>query len=219
MKLALTLAALAALTASAARAALLTTDPHTYTVTANHRIRLEFPVGELKVIPSDGSIVRFDLKVRCRGSSNERCEEMANRLVLDSDDSGGTLHLKLHKYPHWNNHGMTVIGELAVPRALAVDIEMGVGELDISGLEGDLDVDLGVGEADIRASRAQAGHVSVDTGIGDAEIRGGGTDTRSRGFIGSHAVWTGATTQGTGRDGHSAVRLHVGVGDATVRLE
>jgi len=219
MKLALTLATLAALIATSARAALLTTDPHTYTVTANHRIRLEFPVGELKVIPSDGSTVRFDLKVRCRGSSNERCEEMANHLILDSDDTGGTLHLKLHKYPHWPNHDMTVIGELAVPRALAVDIEMGVGELDIWGLEGDLDVDLGVGEADIRASRAQASHVSVDTGIGDAEIRGGGTDTRSRGFIGSHAVWTGASAQGAGRDGHSAVRLHVGVGDATVRLE
>lgn len=212
MKLALTLAALAVLAAPAAHAALLTTDPHTYPVTAKHRIHLEFPVGQLKVVPGDASTVRFDLKVRCRGASDERCEEMANRLILDSDDTGGTLHLKLHKYPHWNNHGMTVIGQLSVPRALAVDIEMGVGELDVDGLEGDLDVELGVGEADIRASRAQASHVSVDTGIGDAEIQGGGTGTRSRGFIGSHAVWTDG-------DGRSAVRLHVGVGDATVRLE
>jgi len=212
MKFALVLAALAVLAPPPARAVMLMTEPHTYTVTATHRIRLEFPVGQLKVIPSDGSTVRFDLKVRCRGNSNESCEEMANHLILDSDDSGGTLHLKLHKYPQWNNHGMTVIGELAVPRALAVDIEMGVGELDIYGLEGDLDVDLGDGEADIRASRAQAGHVSVDTGIGDAEIRGGGSGTRSRGFIGSHAMWSDS-------DGRSAVRLHVGVGDATVRLE
>jgi len=99
-----------------------------------------------------------------------------------------------------------------VPRALAVDIEMGVGELDIDGLEGDLDVELGVGEADIHASRALANHVSVDAGIGDAEIRGGGSSTRSRSFIGSHAVWTDG-------DGRSAVHLHVGVGDATVRLD
>ena len=212
MKLALTLAALAVLAAPPARAALLTTDPHTYTVTAKHRIRLEFPVGQLKVVPGDGSTVRFDLKVRCKSGSDEHCEEMANRLILDSDDSGGTLHLKLHKYPQWNNHGMEVIGQLTVPRALAVDIEMGVGELDVDGLEGDLDVELGVGEADIHASRAQASHVSVDTGIGDAEIRGGGSGTHSRGFIGSHAVWTDG-------DGRSAVRLHVGVGDATVRLD
>jgi len=212
MKLALTLAALAVLAGAPARAALLATDPHTYTVTAKHRIRLEFPVGQLRVVPGDGSTVRFDLKVRCKHATDEHCEEMANHLILDSDDVGGTLHLKLHKYPEWNNHGMEVIGQLSVPRALAVDIEMGVGELDIDGLEGDLDVELGVGEADIHASRALANNVSVDAGIGDAEIRGGGSSTRSRSFIGSHAVWTDG-------DGRSAVHLHVGVGDATVRLD
>jgi hypothetical protein len=215
MKLALTLATLAVLAgpvATPARASMLTTDPHIWTVTAKHRIRIEFPVGTLRVIPTDESRVRFDIKIRCDGSSDERCEDMANRLILDSDDTGGTLSLKLHKYPQWHNRGMHVIGELSVPRALAIDIEMGVGELDVSGLEGDIDVDLGVGDADIRASRSQASHVSVETGIGDAEIRGGGSGTRSRGFIGSHAVWADG-------NGQSSVRLHVGVGDATVRLE
>ena len=159
MKYALVLAALGSLAALPAHATLLTTDPHTYPVTAHHRIRLEFPVGELKVVPSEGSRVRFELKVRCRGRSDERCEELANRLILDSDDDGGVLHLKLHKYPRWHMNGMTVIGELAVPRALALEIEMGVGELTIDGLEGDLDVNLGVGDADIRAPKAQASHV------------------------------------------------------------
>jgi len=212
MNLALTLAALAALAASPAHAVMLVTDPHTYDVTAKHRIRFEFPVGSLKVVSTDESRVRFDLKVRCCSGTDEHCEEMANRLILDSDDSGGVLHLTLRKYPQWNNHGMKLMGELSVPRGLAVDIEMGVGELDITGMEGDLDVDLGVGQADIRALRAKASHVSVDTGIGDAEIQGGGSDTHSRGFIGSHSVWTDGP-------GHGAVRLHVGVGDATVRLE
>ena len=217
MKLAITLATLAALagpvvTVAPAHAATLVTDPHVFPVTSKHRIRLEFPVGELRVISTDEPHVRFDIKVRCRNWSDDRCAEMADRLILDSDDTGGTLNLRLHKFPHWNNHGMTVIGMLAVPRALAVDIEMGVGELDISGIEGDLDVQLGVGDAEVRALRSRAGHVSVDTGIGDADIRGGGSGTRSRGFIGSHAVWD----EGQGR---ASVRLHVGVGDASVRLE
>ena len=212
MKLALTLAALLGLAAVPARATVLETEPRTFPVTAHHRVRLEFPVGQLKVIPSDESRVRFALRVRCSGRSDGRCQELADQLVLDSDNEGNTLHLKLHKYPKWHNHGMTVIGELRVPRSLAVQIEMGVGELDIDGIEGDLDVDLGVGEADIRAGRQHAGHVSVETGIGDARIRGGGSGTESRGFIGSHATWT----SGSGR---SDVRLHVGVGEATVVLE
>ena len=218
MKLALTLATLSALAGpvvmgvAPARGAMLVTDPHVYPVTSKHRIRLEFPVGELRVVATDEPHVRFDIKVRCRRDSDERCAEMADHLILDSDDTGGTLNLRLHKYPHWNNHGMTVIGTLSVPRALAVDIEMGVGELDITGIEGDLDIQLGVGDAEVRALRSRAGHVTVDTGIGDADIRGGGSGTRSRGFIGSHAMWSDS-------DGRSAVRLHVGVGDATVRLE
>ena len=209
--LALTFGGALAMLATSAHAVTLTTDPHTYMVSPDHRIRLEFPVGELKVVATDEPHVRFDLKVRCKSGSDEHCEEIANRLILDSDDTGGTLHLKLHKYPQWNNHGMEVMGQLSVPRTMPVEVEMGVGELDITGLEGDLDVTLGVGQADIRALRAKASHVSVDTGIGDAEIQGGGSDTHSRGFIGSHSVWT----DGPGR---GAVRLHVGVGDATVRL-
>ena len=212
MRLALALATLCVLTAAPARAVVLETEPHIYPVAAHQRVRLEFPVGELKVIPTDEASVRFDLRVRCHGSDEGRCEELANRLVLDSDDEGNTLHLKLQKYPKWHNHGMTVMGELRVPRALAVRIEMGVGELTIDGIEGDLDVELGVGEAAIRAAKAHAGHVSVETGIGDANIHGGGTDTESHGFIGSRATWVAG-------NGHSAVRLHVGVGEGTVRLE
>src|SRR5882672_6951798 len=216
MRLTLALASFCALTAgpvllmaAPARATLYETEPRTFPVTSHHRVRIEFPVGQLKVIPSDESRVRFDLRVRCR-RSDEHCEEMANRLVLDSEDEGGTLHLKLHRFPHWGDHGLKLIGELRVPRSLSVQVEMGVGELDIDGLEGDIDVDLGVGEAAIRASRQHASRVTVETGIGDAQISGGGADVEHRGFLGSHASWS----SGTGR---SAVRLHVGVGEGRDR--
>ena len=212
MKLALALAALSVLAATPVRATVLETEPRTFPVAAHQRVRLEFPVGELKVIPTDEPVVRFDVHVRCSGHNDEHCEELANRLVLDSFDEGGTLHLKLQKYPKWINHGMKVMGELRVPRLLAVKIEMGVGELDIDGIEGDLDVELGVGEAAIRSPKNHAGHVSVETGVGDASIHGGGSDTESHGFIGSHATWTAG-------NGRSGVRVHVGVGEGTVRLE
>lgn len=212
MKLALPLAVLCVLSAAPVHATVLETEPRTFPITAQQNVHLEFPVGELRVVPSDESRVRFDLRVRCKDRSDERCEELANRLVLDSEMEGNTLRLTLQKFPKWNHRGMTVLGVLRVPRALAVRIEMGVGELEIEGLEGDLDVNLGVGEASIRTAKLRAGHVSVETGIGEASIRGGGSDTRSRGFIGSVASWS------SGR-GRSSVRLHVGVGEGTVRLD
>jgi hypothetical protein len=175
-------------------------------------VHVNFPIGELRVIPTDDTNVQFDIRVRCRGRAEEDCEELANRLVLDSHDSGHTLSLKLENYPKWHNKGFTVIGELRVPRAQALRVEMGVGQLDVDGLQGDLDVDLGVGEADIRTPRASAANVSVEAGIGDATIRGAGSDLESSRFVGARATWS----RGNGK---SDVRLHVGVGDATVRLE
>ncbi len=205
-------ASVAALLSPVANAATLTTDPHVFNVTANHRVHLEFPVGELKVIPSDGSKVEFQIRVKCTDLSEQRCEDWANDLVLQSDDKNGTLHLKLEDYPKWHNKGFSVHAELLVPRKLPIEIDMGVGELDMNGLEGDLDVELGVGDADIRTTRATAGHVMVDTGIGDAEIRGSNGEAQHGGFVGSHASWRS-------NSGKSNVRLHVGVGDATVRLD
>ena len=214
MKLALPLAAalLSVAVSVSARATVLETDSRTFPVTRQHRVRLEFPIGELRVIPSDESRVRFDLRVRCKGRSDERCEELANKLRLESDDTGGTLSLKLDGYPKWHGKGFTAMGELRVPRALAVRIEMGVGQLEIEGLEGDLDVELGVGQAELRMPRAHVREVSVDTGIGDASISGAGASTASSRFLGTRVSWT----QGRGT---SDIRLHVGVGEGSVRLE
>jgi len=195
-----------------ADAAVLQSDTHTFTITKEHRVHVNFPIGELRVIPTDDSRVEFDIRVRCRGRAEQDCEELANQLVLNSHDSGQTLSLKLENYPKWHNKGFTVIGELRVPRSQALRIEMGVGQLDIDGLQGDLDVDLGVGEADIRTTRASAANVSVEAGIGDATIRGAGTDLESSRFLGARASWSGGS-------GKADVRLHVGVGDATVRLD
>ena len=204
--------ALTGASAAAAHGQMLETDTHTFPITKAHRVHVHFPVGQLRVIPTDEPRVQFDIRVRCRSNDTERCEELANQLVLDSHDSGNTLTLRIENYPKWNRKGFTVTGELRVPRAQALRVEMGVGELDIDGLQGDLEVDLGVGDADIRTTRASAAHVSVESGIGDATIRGTGSEVESSRFVGARATWS----RGTGK---SDVRLHVGVGDATVRLD
>lgn len=205
-------AALSVLVSPAAQAAVLTTDPHVFPVTAKHRVHLEFPVGELKVVPGEGSKVEFNIRVKCRGRSEERCEELANELVLQSDDHANTLHLKLEEYPKWRSRGFSLIGELIVPKNLPVEIDMGVGDLDVTGIEGDLDVDLGVGDADIRTRRANTADVDVAAGVGDASIIGADGREQRSSFVGSRASWRDGT-------GKARVRLKVGVGDASVRLD
>jgi len=205
-------AALTLVVSPAVNAAVLTTDPHVFTVTAKHRVHLEFPVGELKVVPGEVSKVVFNIRVKCRGLSEGKCEDLANELVFTSDDHAGTLHMKLEEYPKWRSRGFSLQGELIVPKSLPVEIDMGVGDLDVTGIEGDLDIDLGVGDADIRTRRAATGDVDVAAGVGDASIVGADGNAQRSGFVGSHASWSGG-------EGHSSVRLKVGVGEAKVRLE
>ncbi|MFM7230672.1 MAG: hypothetical protein ACKO3S_01655 [bacterium] len=211
---ALTTIALALSLATAARAAVLETEPQVFPVGQAKRVHLEFPVGDLRVVPSDGDRVELRLQVRCsRGSVNE-CNEFANRLVLESRERNGVLRLHLDKFPKWRNNGFSLRGELRVPRQLALSLEMGVGDLDVAGIESDLDVDLGVGEATVSLPRRTASQVHVKSGVGEAAIVGGATGVQRSGVVGSSAKWV--ASEGNGR---ANVKLAVGVGEATVRLE
>ena len=196
-----------------ARTTWLETEPHTFPVTKNHRVKIDFAVGELKIVPGDASNVRFEVSIRCKNESEDRCQELADHLRFESEDRNGTLYLKLDRYQKWCSN-FNVTGVLTVPRSLPLEVEMGVGQLTITDLENDIEVDLGVGDADIRTSRTLANSVSVDTGIGDATIRGASGEVERRSFIGSHASWD----NGASGRGRASVRLHVGVGDATVSL-
>jgi hypothetical protein len=132
------------------------------------------------------------------------------RLSLDANDTGSALIIDIEGYPKMNPR-FSLIGVLQVPRRNDLEIEMGVGELGIVGMEGSLDVDLGVGEADIDVSKESVRRVTVEVGIGDARIRAGGDRRESSGLFGREVRWS----EGSGR---ATVKLNVGVGDARVSL-
>jgi hypothetical protein len=94
---------------------------------------------------------------------------------------------------------------------LRVRIDMGVGDLDVRDIEGDVDVDLGVGDADVRVPERTAGLVECEVGVGDANVHSSGGNRRSSGFLGRSVRWEG-------NEGGSRVHLEVGVGDADVWL-
>ena len=181
-------------------------------VTRDQKVRLEFPVGELRVEAATDSRVTLDIRAHCRNWGGERCDELARRIHAESEVVGGELRLKVAGYPKFHSGAFNLHGVLRLPRDLALKIEMGVGELRIAGIEGDVDADLGVGAAEIRASGRTLRSAEVETGVGDANVRAAGEPVKRRSFIGGTASWD----QGKGR---SAVNLHVGVGEATVRVE
>ena len=106
---ALTTIALALSLATVARAAVLETEPQVFPVGKAQRVHLEFPVGDLRVVPGDGDRVELHLQVRCSRGSSADCSEFANRLVLESRERDGVLHLHLDKFPKFRNNSFSFI--------------------------------------------------------------------------------------------------------------
>jgi len=199
-------------TAAAAHAAEIPIDRLSLNVPSGREVRVDFPVGEFRVEPATGSKVTFDLTAKCKRWTGEDCEDRTDRIRVETEDAGGVLRIRIKGFPKMNSHGFSLRGVLRVPRDLALRVDMGVGDLDIADIHGDLDVELGVGDADIRTASRAVRSVEVATGVGDASVIAEGHRVRRRAFISSAASWD------EGR-GQSRVNLNVGVGDATVRVD
>ena len=187
-------------------------DHVTLPAPSGKRVHLKFPVGELRVEASTGSQVELTLTARCKGWNRDGCEDDARHVRIESDDSGGQLDFEIKGYSNFHSNDFNLLGVLRVPANTDLDLDMGVGDLKVADVEGDLHVELGVGDASIRTSSRTVSRVDAQAGVGDADIIASGSRIRRHGFVGGTASWD----EGRGR---SAVTLHVGVGDATVRVD
>lgn len=189
------------------------TDSAALPVQGARLLTLEVPVGEVTVTAGDVDRVEARLEVRCdRGS--RRCREKAADIRLRSQRSGDDLSMEVIGFPRHNGgKSLHADVEITVPRALAVRIEMGVGELEVRGVEGDVDVELGVGEVRVLVPESAVAEVTVDVGVGEANLRPRPKGTRSSRFLflGNEIDWDGGS-------GRSSISVELGVGEADVEL-
>ncbi|HET9766320.1 MAG TPA: hypothetical protein VFS60_05710 [Thermoanaerobaculia bacterium] len=179
------------------------------------RLKLDVAVGDVRVEAGGGDRIEAKLELRC-STTSRRCRERAAELHLTPTRSGDDLSLRLHGYDREERHGMhhpEVDLRLVVPASLALFVDMGVGELEVDGVEGDVTVDLGVGEASVRVPEGAVRSVALDVGVGEAQLSPRQDESHHSGFLflGNEVDW---------RDGVGASRIvvDIGVGEAQVRL-
>jgi hypothetical protein len=176
------------------------------------KVHLEYSVGELIVEPSTDGNIRFTVKVRCKDGSR-KCEERAQELEIETRRVGSTLKLEIPRSSGWNTTTKTTFrGILQMPADRALRLEMGVGELTLSGLRDDVDVNLGVGEAKLRLSENHVRAVNVSSGVGDATLR-----VRNRHLEGSG--WLGHSVRWDDGPGRARIEVDLGVGETEVVLD
>jgi hypothetical protein len=211
MKLTFPIVLLLLALASPAAAGQLQTVSKTFSTESAANIEVGFPAGDLTITAGDGSEVAVDMTARC-GHDYGTCAEQAREVRLTSEKRGGTLHFKLEGLRKVNSHGLSIDLRMRVPRSLALSVEMGAGDLEVRGMEGDVEVHLGAGHVDIRAPERAVHSVKLAVGVGDATMLRQRERHEGSGFISKTLRWRGGA-------GPAGVQVDVGVGDVDVRLE
>lgn len=194
-------------------------------------VSVEAGVGDIDVtVGSDASVaVEVVLKPRRGGlfSSMRQAEAEVAAAELVEVIDGDVLRLRIRSTS--DDRRFEERWTVRLPARLAVELDVGVGDVQIRGVAGGVQLDSGVGDADleipggdveistgvgdisIRSVATAYGHVSGSGGVGDARIRVHGETLGKGGFVGSDASWRG--------DGPGTIETDAGVGDISVELD
>jgi hypothetical protein len=205
---------------------------HTFDAEGIDRISIEAGVGELDIVIEDGTLIVIDVDLTPRRggffSSMKKAREEVEAAELISDASGETLYLDVDSDS--GDERFEERWSVQIPAGIAIEAEIGVGNVSIGGTSdpvelivgvgdveidadaGDISVEVGVGKARIWVPVEAYGSARAVGGVGDAEIIVDGEEVSGGGFVGHRASWK------EGEGGHD-VEVEVGVGDARITLE
>ena len=175
-------------------------------------VRIDIPVAEIEVTSGGSSAVEAELTATCKRDHD--CGEILDKLDFETHGSRNTLRIDLVGYPKWGKGRVEIEGVVRVPKGLEVELEIGVGELEIKELADDLRVELGVGEINAWFDKRTVRTVTLDAGVGEVELYGAGKRLEGRRsmLVGSEAHWDEGP-------GSARVFLEVGVGEISVWIE
>jgi len=177
-----------------------------------NRIHLDFPVGELRVEGWDNRQGDLDVEIACEGGGTSRCRRVAQDLRVVYNTDKGQLEIHVKDWPSFGAvRGLNVIATVHVPRSLPLRADLGVGEMTIQGIAGDLTAKIGVGEIQATLPKAAVGSARLDAGIGESSLVAFGRRYSSSGLISRKLTWDRGT-------GHSRVKVDCGVGEIRVTL-
>ncbi|TMO43299.1 hypothetical protein CWC25_12695 [Pseudoalteromonas sp. S4389] len=177
---------------------------HNFAVSGASQLEIDFPVGSLEVENYDGSEVVVTVRIEPKNDKGWFGSEVdLSDIELSHSQSAGSLNLKL------DNDDIQQSWYVKMPKSMAIDVELGVGDIEINDASNSVDIELGVGAVRIDSALDDYKRIELDTGVGDTKIRGLKNDANtSRKVVSSHSSYRG--------NGQYAIDVEVGVGDIKV---
>ena len=160
-----------------------------HTLASGEDLSVDVSVGSVTIEAVDSSQVEVEVRAECKRGRN--CESLLADVEIVPRQSSGQLRVKVERPNQRGNDDLDLEVFVRVPRGTPVELDLGVGSVEIYGIEEDLRVEVGVGEVDLELDERQMSDIKLDVGVGSARLLGGssGRERTKKGFLGSTVRW------------------------------
>ncbi|QFU23982.1 hypothetical protein FM038_018655 [Shewanella eurypsychrophilus] len=172
-------AAFSSLAVTAASADTTKTLSQTFAYTGQE-VLLDMDIGSAKFIATDEQEIRIEVLVTPSESNWFSLWGSADveDIELDVVESSSEIELKVTEQDDVKQEWVVYL-----PRQAALNLNVGIGQIEVSNMENNIDIDLGVGHAEINHEILYRS-VSLESGVGEVEVNLQGQSVEvSRSFV------------------------------------
>ncbi len=133
---------------------------------SGQQVLLDIDVGSVEVFATDEQEIRVEVIVSQTETSWFTLWGSADisGIELDVDQSATKVTLKLNEQDDIKQEW-----KIYLPRQAAVNLNIGVGNVEVSNMENDIDIDLGVGHAQVKHNIIYHS-TSLESGVGEVSV-------------------------------------------------
>lgn len=195
-----------------AASALLTTsvfahaEPHieqTFNISGQQQLDINVPVGSLELTTHQGSNVKVSIEFKAKNNNGFKSEIDLESITLDHQQNANKLSLNV------DNDDIQQKWVVSLPTSMAIDLELGVGDIEVNDFANSADIDVGVGAVRISSELDDYKRIELDSGVGDTRVSNMKNDAQhTRKMVSSETLYRG--------NGQYSINVEVGVGDIKI---
>ena len=175
-----------------------------FDVTAKQALAINVPVGSLELSTHQGNQVTVSIELKAKNDNWFSDDVALEDITLKHQQSSDKLSLSI------DNDDVQQSWLVSIPTTMAIDLKLGVGDIEVNNFANTASIDVGVGAVRISSALADYQTITLDSGVGDTKIAGMKNDAKhSRKMVSSTNKYRGA--------GQYSIKVEVGVGDIKIR--
>lgn len=187
------------------------TVQQTYFAGDLRRVEVDVAIASLRIEGSEGNNVEVELKLDCTRHDATKCQQRANQVQIHPRQTQDKLRLDLRNTPSGRLGGIQATMVIRMPKQLDLEVDFTGGDVNVSGLLGNVEIDTGTGAVDVTYPQTQVAKVKVALGAGSGELLlADGTKVGASGWPRS-INWQGK--------GAATIEVDGGASYVTVRLQ